>query len=159
MDYDDGSTALISAIIIGYLLFLGFLFLLLAAWYIVTAIAYAKLFRKVGIEGWIAWVPYYNTWKALELGGQPGWLSLLSLVGGGVITSVFLYIGMWRTGIAFRKDAGFLVLGIFLPFVWAFLLARPQEEYHPEYITAAGYAAPLAGYGSLPRPGYTPPTE
>ncbi|CAN5187752.1 hypothetical protein BH11ACT2_BH11ACT2_10480 [soil metagenome] len=156
---NDGTTgAIIGVIIVVYLLVFAFALVVAIALYVVTAIAYSRLFRKVGIEGWIAWVPYYNTWKALELGGQPGWLALLSLVGGGIVTSVFRYIGMWRTGIAFRKDAGFLVLGIFLPFVWAFLLARPQEQYHPEYITAAGYGPPLAGYGSAPRPGYTPPT-
>jgi hypothetical protein len=55
---------------------------------------------------------------------------------------------MWHTGKAFGKDSGMLVLGIFLPFVWLFILASKSEVYRPELITAAGYPPPLAGYGS-----------
>lgn len=156
MDNNAAAGAIFGAVLIAYLVFLGFLFLVALAVYVATAIAYQRLFEKVGIEGWIAWVPYYNTWKKLELGGQRGWLSLLSLVGAGIVPAVFLYIGMWRTGIAFGKESGFLVLGIFLPFVWAFLLARPQEQYHPQLITAAGYGPPFAGYGSVPPAGFAP---
>jgi Family of unknown function (DUF5684) len=155
---DTSAGALFGAIVIVYLVVLGFALLLSLALYIVTALAFQRLFSKVGIDGWIAWVPFYNTWKRLELGGQPGWLSLLSIVGASIVPAIFLCIGMWRTGIAFRKDSGFLVLGIFLPFVWAFLLARPQEEYHPEFITAAGYGPPFAGYGSMPPTGWAAPT-
>jgi Family of unknown function (DUF5684) len=97
-------------------------------------------------------VPVYSTWKWLEIGGQKGWFALLSLIPyGGIVAAVFLYIGMYRSGIAFRKDGGFLVLGIFLPFVWAFILGGSQSVYEPERITAAGYPPPLAGYGSAPR--------
>jgi len=153
MDSDYNDTAAILGIIF---LVYGFIFLVAAviaiAYYVVMSIALSRLFRKVGIESWIAWIPIYNTWKWLELGGQPGWLSLLSLVSpAGIVTSVFLYVGMHRTGIAFRKDAAFLVLGIFLPFVWAFMLSSDKEQYHPEFITMAGYPPPLAGYGSVPR--------
>jgi hypothetical protein len=50
-----------------------------------------------------------------------------------------------------------VVLGIFLPFVWLFLLARPSEVYEPARITAAGYPAPLAGFGAVARPAAPPP--
>ena len=50
------------------------------ALYIVNAFALMSLFRKVGVAPWIGWVPYYNTWTVLELGGQAGPLALLSLV-------------------------------------------------------------------------------
>ena len=85
------------------------------------------------------------------MGGQPGALSLLVLVPyAGIVTSVFLAIGMYRSGIAFRKDASWVVLGIFLPWVWLFLLGRQSEVYQPELITAAGYPPPRAGFGSVP---------
>ena len=106
-------------------------------------------FRKVGVEPWIAWVPFYRYWKWLEVGGQPGWVSLIGIIPYGTyVTLVFVCIGMWRTGKAFGKDAGMLVLGIFLPFVWLFVLASKAEVYRPEWITAAGFPPPLAGYGS-----------
>ncbi len=158
-DYSSSSTAvgLILAIYAGIFIFS---IVLAIGVYVLMAISLSSLFKKVGIEGWIAWVPVYNTWKWLELGGQQGWYSLLSFVPyGSIVTSVFLYIGMYRTGRAFGKDSGFLVLGIFLPFVWAFILGgRNSGEYHPEWFAAYGWPPPRAGYGSVP-PGatYYPP--
>lgn len=132
-----------------YLVTVGILLLFAVGLYVVTALALSRLFAKVGIEPWIAWVPVYSTWKWLELGGFAGWIALLSLIPyGAIATSVFLYIGMYRTGIAFRKDGSWVVLGIFLPFVWAFLLGRPEEKYEPALITEAGYPPPLVGFGS-----------
>jgi hypothetical protein len=117
--------------------------------YVVLAIGLSAVFRKAGVEPWKAWVPFYNTFVWLQLGGQSGHWLWLSFVGGSIVTSVFLYIGMFRTGIAFGKSTGFLVLGIFLPFVWALILGFGKDEYHPERITAAGYDGPLVGYGAV----------
>ena len=126
--------------------------------YVILAIGLAGLFRKAGIEPWKAWVPLYSTYVWLQLGGQNGhwvWASLIPY--GSLVTSIFLYIGMHRTGKAFGKDTGFLVLGIFLPWVWVLILGLGKEEYHPERITAAGLGGPLVGYGSGIQPaGYAP---
>lgn len=127
-------------------------FLFVVIFWVILAISLMGFFKKVGVESWIAWVPIYNMWKWLEIGGQQGWLSLLSLIPyGGIVTSVFLYIGMYRTGRAFGKDGAFLVLGIFLPFVWAFILGSEKEVYHPEWFASYGWPPPLAGYGSAPK--------
>jgi hypothetical protein len=155
MDYSDSDSFELALRIIG----LSYLFagLVLIALYVVMSIALSMFFRKVGVPGWIAWVPYYNNWKWLEVGGFPGWLALVGLIpGAGIVTSIFLYLGMWRTGIAFRKTGGFLVLGIFLPYVWLFILSSRNEEYHPEFIPMAGFPPPIAGYGSVPRPPGSP---
>jgi len=159
MTYDDpadsGQVLAIIAIVYGVAILVSLLFLV--AYYIVMSLALSKFFRKVGVESWIAWIPVYSSWKWLEVGGFPGWLTLLSFIpGASIVVSVFLYMGMWRTGIAFRKDAGFLVLGIFLPFVWLFMLGGRETEYHPEYISMAGFPPPIAGYGSVPRPPGSP---
>ncbi|WP_345764226.1 DUF5684 domain-containing protein [Diaminobutyricibacter sp. McL0608] len=127
---------------------LGALFVL--AFYMVWSLALTSLFRKVGIPVWKAWVPYVQTWTLLRLGGQNGnWLWLMFVPYGGIVTSVFMYIGMHRIGIAFGKDSGTLVLGIFLPFVWAFTLGRTNEVYRPEALAWHGYPPPLEGYGSI----------
>lgn len=154
--YDSTGTAL-GIISIVYAITFGFLFLFYIALYVVMSLGLSKFFAKVGVQPGLGWVPVYNQWKWLEVGGFPGWLSLLVFVpGASIVTSVFLYMGMWRTGIAFRKSTGFLVLGIFLPFVWLFTLGGRNEEYHPEFISMAGYPAPIAGYGSMPRPPGSP---
>jgi hypothetical protein len=147
--YDDGSQyAGLTFLIFG--LVWGFAFLFAAAIYVVTAFAFMSLYRKVGIKPWIAWVPFYNYWVWLELGGQPGWISLLTIVPyGSIVTLVFLGIGSHRTGIAFRKEGGYVALAVLFPFIWAFILGSKDQVYDPALITAAGYPPPRAGYGSV----------
>ena len=133
-------------IIVAYAVFL--LFVLVVA-YLLTAITLSMFFGKVGVDRWIAWVPFYNIWRWLEVGGQHGALALLSLIPyGGIVTTVFLAIGMHRTGIAFRKDSSWVVLGIFLPWLWCILLSRPTEQYDPAILAAHGYPPPRAGFGA-----------
>ena len=123
---------------------------ILIAVYVVMAATLMRFFRKVGVEPWIAWVPIYANWKWLEVGGQRGVYALFSLIPfGGNVTWILIYIGMHRTGIAFQRDTGFLVLGIFLPFVWAYMLGDEKAAYEPWRIAAAGYPPPLAGYGAV----------
>lgn len=118
--------------------------------YVLTSIPLAEIFAQAGIEKWKAWVPFYNTFIWLQLGGQNGWWTLGSLVSGGsIVTAVFLYMGMYRQGIAYGKDGSFVVLGIFLPIVWLFMLAYAKESYQPQRIAAAGLGGPLVGYGAV----------
>lgn len=161
MSYDYGDNSALGGLIVALvtMVFVGMYLVVLVGAYVVMALALSSFFRKVGVEPWIGWVPIYGYWKWLEVGGQPGWLAVLSVVPyANIVTAVFLAIGTYRTGIAFRKDASWVVLAIFLPFVWLFLLGRQTEVYEPALITAAGYPPPLAGYGSLPRSTGTPPT-
>lgn len=141
--------AFISAMFALYAVFLLVWLALAVGAYVVMSLALSSFFAKVGVERWIAWVPVYRTWKWLEVGGQPGWISLLVFApSAGIVTSVFTYIGMYRSQLAFQKQPAFLLLGIFLPFVWLFLLGGRSETYRPELITAAGYPPPLAGFGA-----------
>jgi hypothetical protein len=118
--------------------------------YVLIAIPLAALFRKAGIEQWKAWVPFYNHFTWLQLGGQSGhWMWAMLVPYGSTLTSVLLIIGMHRTGKAFGKSTGFLVLGIFLPWVWLFILGYGRDTYRPELIAAAGLGAPLVGYGAV----------
>jgi hypothetical protein len=147
MNSDSQST--IAALFVIYGIFFVILLLSLLISYVLYGIALSMFFRKVGVDSWIAWVPYYRYWKWLEVEGQPGAYALFGIVSSlRIVTSIFLYIGMWSTGKAFGKDVGILILGIFLPFVWLFILASKDEVYRPELISAAGYPPPRAGYGS-----------
>ena len=150
----DGSNPgpYIAAILAVYVVIIGFVLVIALLSYVLLGLTLSRFFRKVGVEPWIAWVPYYNHWKWLEVGGHQGWIALLSLVPyGSYVTLVFLAIGNYRTGVAFRRDGSWVVLGIFLPWVWCYLLGRDTEVYEPQLITAAGYPPPLAGFGAVPR--------
>ena len=148
--YGNGSAAGLGIILAVFAIEAGIIALAYVVEYILYGVALMLFFRKVGIDPRIAWIPVYRFWKWYEVGGQPGWWSIIGLVPyANIAASVFLCIGMWHTGKAFGKDAGMLVLGIFLPFVWLFVLASRNEVYRPEWVTAAGFPPPLAGYGSL----------
>jgi hypothetical protein len=135
-----------------YLVALGLALAFALAYWALLSFALSRFFAKVGVEPWTAWVPIYQYWKWLEVGGFMGSISLLYLIPGArIAASVCLFIGMYRSGIAFKKDPAFLILGIFLPFVWAFILSGESETYEPELISKAGYPAPLAGFGSVER--------
>ena len=154
---DNGYDASISAAFIAIaIVFVAVELIVIVALYVVNSIAFMRLFRRTGVEPWAAWVPVFYYWRLLELGGQPGWLSLLSFVPfGSYVTTVFLCLGAYRTGIGFRKTGGWVVLFIFLPFVWAFMLSGRTEVYQPDLIRQAGYGPPLVGYGSARGP-YVP---
>ena len=47
--------------------------------YVLMSFAFMRIFKKAGLPAWKAWVPYYNNWLFLELGGYNGALSLLML--------------------------------------------------------------------------------
>jgi hypothetical protein len=140
-------------ILIVYFVFIG---VILVISYVLMSATLMLFFRKVGVNPGLAWVPIYQYWKWLEVGGQNGAFALLSLIPyGGIVTTVFLAIGMHRSGIAFRKDSAWVVLGIFLPWLWCILISARENVYDPSLITAAGYPPPRAGIGS---PGYVPVT-
>ena len=122
--------------------------LIAALVYAVQALALMFFFKRVGVEPWKAWVPFYNVWVWLEVGGQPGWLVLLALIpGGSIVTFVFLCIGMYRTGLAFGREGAWVVLAVFAPVVWLFVMAFAEHRYRPEVFAQNGWQGPYAGHG------------
>lgn len=125
ISYTGDSTAVDAAIggsVIGVLL--ATYFVALIASYVVTSIFLGMIFKKAGVESWIAWVPFYNTWKILELGGQQGFWAILALVPlVGIVSLVFMVMAVYDIGLKFGKEGWFVVLAIFLPLVWLIWLA------------------------------------
>jgi hypothetical protein len=164
MDSYDNYTsdeAAYSTLVLVFLASFGIVLVVAVISWVLIAIPLSALFRKTGIEPWKAWVPFYSTYTWLRLGGQNGnWVWLALIPYGGTVTGIINYIGMHRTGKAFGKENGFLVLGIFLPWVWLFILGYGHDEYRPELITAAGLPGPLEGYGArVPADGITVPVQ
>src|ERR1700709_469548 len=122
MDYGSGNgeSEILAIVLTIYAVAAGIGLVIGIAIYIVSGIAFMKLFRKVGVEPWGAWVPFFNNWRLLEVGGQEGWLSVLSIVPfGNYVSAVFIAIAGHKIGTAFRKDGSWTVLFLFLPFVCA----------------------------------------
>jgi len=109
---------------------LGIYFLVFIVLYVVHAIFLGMIFKKAGIESWKAWVPVYNSWVMLEMGGQKGWLALLAFIPGvSIVTAVFLYIAMYYIGLKLQKEGWFVLLAIFIPTVWVIWLAVDKSTW------------------------------
>lgn len=122
--YEKADPAMIALAIM--LLVIFFIFV-----YALHAVLLARIFKKAGIKQSIAWVPFYNTWKMLEMGGQQGFWSPLAVVPFvSYVSAVYLYIAMYKIGIQFGKQGSFIVLGIFLPTVWMAWLAFDDSKWN-----------------------------
>lgn len=129
VDYDI-YTGLSAGVVIGSIIF-GLLI------YALTAFFLMKVFEKMNIEGWKAWVPIYNQWVILEAGALPGWISLAFLISwipfigqlASIAVVVFLAIAIYRIGIGFNKEGAWVVLWIFLPIVWLGIVAFDDSKW------------------------------
>lgn len=106
--------------------------------YAITAFLLGRVFKKAGVPQWAAWVPIYNTWKLLEMGDQPGFWSVLSLLPFvGILTLVFMYIAMYHIGLKLGKEKWFVLLAIFVPIVWMIWLGFDDSKWPVEKKPAA----------------------
>lgn len=95
-----------------------------AALYVVHAYFLSRIFKKAGVEAWKAWVPVYNTWVTLELGGQQGFWAVLAFIPlVNIAAAVFMFIAMYHIGLHLGKEGAFVLFAIFLPLVWEIWLA------------------------------------
>lgn len=99
--------------------------------YVLTALFLGRIFKKAGVASWIAWVPFYNSWKMLEIGGQQGFWAILTVLPiVQIVSAIFMYIAMYNIGLKLGKSGAFVVLGIFLPIVWLIWLAVDNSTWN-----------------------------
>ena len=121
IDYDT-SAALAAGFVIGF--WAG----LIA--YAITAIFLSMIFKKAGVPAWKAWIPVYNSWTLLQLGGQNGIWAVLALIPVvNIVSAVFMYIAMYHIGKKLGKSDTFVLLAIFLPLVWLIWLALDSSTW------------------------------
>lgn len=159
MDYSSdmasaGAVGLV-VLLVWLLIAVGFL-----VWYLW---AMARLFPRIGLKSTDGWIPIWNQWKLLERAGLPGWVVLLSFVGLSIVPLIMLIIAMHRIGKEYGAGAGYTVLGVFIPPLWATLFAnfvgsagvpngaRPQGNYAP------AIPGPPAAFAPNAQPGFVPP--
>lgn len=111
---------------------LFFTLVFVVAFYVLYAIMLGKIFKKAGVESWKAWVPVYNSWVMLELGGQKGYWAVVALIPFvGIIGTIFMYIAMYYIGLSLGKESVFVLLAIFFPIVWVIWLAVDKSTWKP----------------------------
>ena len=101
------------------IILIGFFVLVCIALTVISIVGLWKLFKKTGLKGWEAIIPFYNVYTLCKIVWGNGWLFLLELIPfGGLIFSIVTYIKLAK---AYGKGGGFAFGLIFLsPF---FLLA------------------------------------
>jgi Family of unknown function (DUF5684) len=113
-----------------FIMFFMFYLFALAIGYVISSVLLARLFKKAGIEQWIAWVPIYNTWKLLEMGGQQGFWAVLALVPVvNIVSVVYMYIAMYYIGLKLGKEGWWIVIAILVPIVWLAILAFDDSKW------------------------------
>lgn len=129
------------------LAFLGIMAVFGIIIYVVFSFFLSKIFKKAGEEGWKAWVPVYNSWVFLEIGGQKGFWALLAFVPFLNLASVvFIAIAAYQIGLNLQKENWFVILYILVAPVWLIWLAMDDSKWKGE-VSATATA-----------PGYQPPT-
>jgi hypothetical protein len=127
--YSNSATDGAAAVIFGGIALVFVLFFAVIA-YAVHAFLLGRIFKKAGVEQWIAWVPFYNTWKLLEIGGQPGFWAVLAIIPiVNIVSAVFVYISMYHIGLKLQKEGWFILIAIFLPLVWLIWLAFDDSKW------------------------------
>ncbi|GMA28533.1 DUF5684 domain-containing protein [Arenivirga flava] len=101
----------------------GAAFLVGIAAYVLFAIGFAKILRKLGEPAWKGWVPYVNTATIIQLGGNPWWWLFVPFA-----NLYFAIIGLHRITERFGRGAGTTVLGVLLPYVWALMLGAKGAQ-------------------------------
>lgn len=122
-------------------------------WYLA---AMARLFPLIGLPAGHGWIPLWNDWRLIARAGLPGWVAILYLVpGANIVAVVFRTIAQHRIGREVGVGAGYTVLGLVLPPLWATLIGSiigPQGLRPPSAPFASGFgAAPFTGgFGAGP---------
>jgi hypothetical protein len=114
--------------------------------YVFYGFALMGIFRKAGLRAWPAWVPVFNLWRFLQLGGQKGWLVLIAVIPivGTIIYLVFLIMAGVKIQTGFGKPGVFFLLALFLTPVWYGILAWDRSTWKPRHtplVPPSGYAA------------------
>jgi hypothetical protein len=103
-----------------------FLNVIILFW-LITAEAQWKIFKKAGRQGWESLIPIYNTIIFLQICQKPAWWFILLFIPiVNIIIAIMAYNGLSK---AFGKTESFTVGLIFLPFVFFPLLGLSHLKY------------------------------
>jgi hypothetical protein len=152
------TSSYLASVLVGVLVML----LVAGALHVWYALTLSKVFRKLGADGWKAWVPILNESEILRLGGIPAWSVVFYVIP--IVGLYGLYLkatALSRVNAHFGRGVGSTVLGVLLPPVWSTLLAgggsAPDPGLHERIATSV---EPRSGYAfavSTPQPPVEPP--
>ena len=105
----------------------------------------ALIFKKAGVKPWQSWVPYLNSWRLLQLGGQKGWWVLIAFIPivGSIFFIVYYWFAQFHIGRALGKSDYFVLLAIFLSPIWFGILAFGGSTWAPKHVSLVPESAKI----------------
>lgn len=118
--------------------------------YLLTAIGFAKIFKKAGEKGWKAFIPFLNDYTRFKIAWNTKafWIWIITMAitniapafGDGLIVSLVTFVAgiifivcvckmYFNFAKAFGKGAGTAVLLFFFPFIMSLVLGFGKAEY------------------------------
>ena len=95
--------------------------------YVLTVIAWWRIFTKAGEAGWKSLIPFYNVVVLVRIADGNGWKALLFLVP--IVGEIYAVLLQFRLAQAFGKGLGFGFGLVFLNTVFLYLLAFGDARY------------------------------
>lgn len=95
--------------------------------FVLYIVAMWIVFQKAQKPGWAILIPFYNTIVYLNIIGRPWWWLLLLFVP--IVNVVIGVIITHDLSLAFKRDAWFTVGLLFLPWIFAPILAFGKDKY------------------------------
>ena len=87
----------------------------------------SRIFRKAGQPAWAAWVPVYNNVIYCRITGKPDWWALLYFIP--MVNMVIGVLCSLSLAERFKKDMGFTIGLILVPFIFLAILAFDDSRY------------------------------
>lgn len=137
--------------------------------YILVSWFTGKVFAKTGTPAWKGWVPIYNTYIFLKIGGF-GKVSafigvlitcipIINLVGS-IILLIMILVAAYKIGLGFGKSGSWVILYFFLSIVWLGILAFDKTIYKPNIILPNQFHNNSSGnFENLPSTGSFKPDQ
>jgi len=140
-----------------------------AVFYVWLSFALSKVFAKVGVPSWKAWVPLYNYMQLIQVGGYNAlWALAFLLPFVNIAGAVFLILAIHNINKRFGLGVSFTIIAWFALPVWASIVGFGSAQWGAAPVQAPGgvagdgsgqYQARVegiapGGYGAVPAPAY-----
>lgn len=83
--------------------------------FVIKYIANWKLFEKANVQGWKCLIPFYNSYKNMQIvfGNSYGWLFLIYLIP--VVNAIFILYVSYKKAKVYNGDNAIAIIAIFFP--------------------------------------------
>ena len=105
----------------------GLSLVVIAAFYALTCIGLMQMFRKAGVEGWRAWVPFYRNYVLCEITMGCGWYFLF-----GFIVPLAPFVNALyavEVTLSYGESVPVGILYFFFPFIMKYIIGFGDSSY------------------------------